>query len=75
MISSMTAAPDPTELVDLATQVATAAAALLVDGLARARHSIETKTSATDLVTDMDRASERTIVEGILARRPHDAVS
>jgi fructose-1,6-bisphosphatase/inositol monophosphatase family enzyme len=70
----MSPAPDPTELVDLATDVATTAAALLVGGLARARHSIETKTSVTDLVTDMDRASERTIVDGILAHRPHDAV-
>jgi myo-inositol-1(or 4)-monophosphatase len=70
----MAAAPDPTELVDLATEVATTAAALLVDGLTRARHSIETKTSATDLVTDMDRASERTIVDGLLAERPDDGV-
>jgi len=70
----MSDAPDPTELVDLAAEVATTAATLLVDSLALTRTSIETKTSLTDLVTDMDRASERTIVEGILARRPADAV-
>ena len=70
----MSTAPDLTELVDLATDLATAAAALLVDGLARTRHSVETKTSTTDLVTDMDRLSERTIVDGILAVRPDDGV-
>jgi myo-inositol-1(or 4)-monophosphatase len=66
--------PDPTELVELATDLATAAAALLVDGLARTRHSVATKSSTTDLVTDMDRASERIIVEGLATHRPHDGV-
>ncbi len=32
------------------------------------------KSSAADLVTDVDRASERAIVEGILAERPDDAI-
>ena len=66
--------PDLAGLIELATDLATAAAALLVEGLDRTRRSIETKSSATDLVTDMDRLSERTIVEGILARRPHDSI-
>jgi myo-inositol-1(or 4)-monophosphatase len=66
--------PAPDELVELAAELASRAARLLVDGLARSRHSVETKTSATDLVTDMDRASERAIVDGIVARRPDDAV-
>lgn len=70
----MPIAPDPTELVELATDLATAAAALLVDGLARARHSVETKSSVTDLVTDMDRAAERVIVEGLATHRPLDGV-
>lgn len=61
-------------LAELAADLATAAAALLVEGLDRTRRSVETKSSATDLVTDMDRLSERTIVEGILARRPHDSI-
>jgi myo-inositol-1(or 4)-monophosphatase len=70
----MSTAPDPSELVDLATDLATTAAALLVEGLARARHSVETKSSTTDLVTDMDRASEQIIVDGLAAHRPHDGV-
>jgi len=66
--------PALADLRDLAAELATAAAALLVEGLDRTRRSVETKTSTTDLVTDMDRLSERTIVEGILARRPHDSI-
>ncbi len=65
---------DPEQLAELAADVATAAAQLLVEGLTRTRHSVQTKTSATDLVTDMDRASERAIVERILARRPTDGI-
>jgi myo-inositol-1(or 4)-monophosphatase len=35
---------------------------------------VSEKSSAADLVTDVDRASERAIVEGILAERPDDAI-
>jgi myo-inositol-1(or 4)-monophosphatase len=35
---------------------------------------IEQKTSAGDLVTEIDRAAERALVEGILAERPDDAI-
>jgi myo-inositol-1(or 4)-monophosphatase len=38
-----------------------------------ARASAETKSSRTDMVSDADRASERLIVERILAARPDDA--
>jgi myo-inositol-1(or 4)-monophosphatase len=67
--------PDPADLLDLAVALATEAAALLVDGLGRVRTSVETKTSATDMVTEMDRASEQLIVAGILAARPDDAIT
>lgn len=66
--------PDRSELLALALELATTAAALLVDGLDRARTMVATKTSLTDLVTDMDRASEKTIVDGIVARRAYDAI-
>jgi myo-inositol-1(or 4)-monophosphatase len=36
--------------------------------------SITEKSSAADLVTDVDRAAERAIVEGILRERPDDAI-
>lgn len=35
---------------------------------------IDTKSNAVDLVTDVDRACEKRIVEGIQAERPHDAI-
>lgn len=35
---------------------------------------METKSSLTDVVTEMDRAVERSIVDAILAARPHDAI-
>ncbi|CAN5735981.1 inositol monophosphatase family protein [soil metagenome] len=62
------------ELLDLAVGLAGEAGALLLDGLATVRAEISTKSSSTDMVTEMDRASERLIVEGILAVRPDDGV-
>jgi myo-inositol-1(or 4)-monophosphatase len=35
---------------------------------------VDEKSSVADLVTDVDRAAERAIVEGILAERPDDAI-
>jgi myo-inositol-1(or 4)-monophosphatase len=68
------ASDDRDELLTLATDLATRAAALLVDGLGRARAEIDTKSSPTDMVTEMDRAAEALIVEGINAARPDDAI-
>lgn len=65
---------DPEDLLDLAVGLAAEAAALLVDGLQRARTTVDTKSTGTDMVTEMDRASERLIVDGILAARPDDGV-
>ncbi|MFN2606269.1 MAG: inositol monophosphatase family protein [Acidimicrobiales bacterium] len=66
--------PDPAELLDLAVAVASEAADLLAGGQASARADVATKTSATDMVTDMDRASEALVVGRLLGARPHDAV-
>lgn len=69
-----TAHPSPDELVALAGVVAQRAATALVDGLGRSRTAVTTKSSPTDMVTEMDRAAERIIVEGILAARPDDGL-
>jgi myo-inositol-1(or 4)-monophosphatase len=60
------------ELLDLAVRIAKEAAELL---LARPEQlDIDTKTSAIDIVTQMDKASEKLIVESILAARPDDGI-
>jgi myo-inositol-1(or 4)-monophosphatase len=66
--------PDPRALLDLATGVAERAADLLLDGARRARTSVGTKSSLTDMVTEMDRASEELIVGELLAARPDDGI-
>jgi len=66
--------PDAHELLALAVDLAERAATLLVAGLDRVRDSIDTKSTGTDMVTEMDRASEALIVEGILAHRPDDGI-
>ena len=67
-------ADDRQPLLDLATAVATDAADLLVEELARQRTLVGTKSTATDMVTDADRASERFIVDRLTAVRPDDAI-
>ena len=62
------------ELVDLAVRLADEAAELLVDGRGRPPESVATKTSGTDMVTAVDRASERLIVDALRAARPADAI-
>ncbi len=62
------------ELRELAERVATEAGAMLLAGAGDHRLSVTTKTSGTDMVSEMDRASEEMIVKGILAARPDDAI-
>jgi len=66
--------PGATELVELACDLSRAAGTLIVEGRRRGVHDVHTKSSATDMVTEFDRQSERLIVDGILARRPGDAI-
>ena len=68
------APPDPEELRALAERVARSAGALLRDGLGRVRLEIGTKSTGTDMVTDVDRASEALIEAELLALRPHDGI-
>lgn len=62
------------ELMGLALELGTQAAELLIKSLGETRTSISTKTSSTDMVSEIDRASEKMVVDGIRAARPNDAI-
>ena len=62
------------EVLTLALELAGAAGALLTARRDASPGLIGTKTSATDLVSEVDRASEELIVEGIRTARPDDAI-
>ena len=68
------AEPDLDALLDLAVGLARDAGALLLEGRTTLRSDVGTKTSATDMVTDMDRASEALIVDGLAQARPDDGI-
>lgn len=57
----------------MAVEAARAAGGILMEGRGRAR-DIETKTSATDMVSEMDRAAESVVRSVLSSRRPGDAV-
>ena len=65
---------DEEALLQLALAAAAEAAAVLVDGLGRVRTSVATKSSSTDMVTEMDREAELLIERRISSERPDDAV-
>lgn len=64
---------DPEELADLARAVATEAGELLLSRHGQAA-VVQTKSSPTDVVTEMDTAAEALIRRRILAARPGDAI-
>ncbi len=66
--------PGNAELRDLAVQVATAAAQLVAEARREGVSVAATKSSAIDVVTDADRASEALVRRMLHAARPHDAV-
>lgn len=68
----MSAAPNPSELRDLAGSIAADIAAYLRAEVV-VGHAPDTKSSSTDFVTAIDRESERRIVEAITSVRPDDA--
>jgi len=70
----VTSIPEPEELATLAVEVAEAAGRILLEGLARVRTLVETKTTRTDMVTEMDRASEAFIAAALRERRPDDGL-
>ncbi len=63
-----------TELTELATRLAKEAGAFLLAGVDRPREQITTKSSGTDMVSEMDKGAEDLLVEGIRAARPHDGI-
>jgi myo-inositol-1(or 4)-monophosphatase len=65
--------PLPTELLDMCVELASGAGDLVRD----ARHagmSVATKSTATDLVTEVDTECEQWLTAQIVARRPDDAI-
>jgi myo-inositol-1(or 4)-monophosphatase len=61
------------DLLDVATRAAAGAAQFLEQGWAD-RAVVATKSSTTDIVTQMDQGSEKFLVDLILSERPHDAI-
>jgi myo-inositol-1(or 4)-monophosphatase len=65
---------DLDRLLDIALEAALAAGDALLEGQHRVRADIGTKSSPTDMVTDMDRSAEALIRTVLLAHRPDDAI-
>ncbi len=63
----------PEDLLSLAIAAADLGGQLLLAGQPGARQ-VDAKSSPTDVVTQMDTASEQAIVEHLLRHRPHDAI-
>ncbi|HUY45738.1 MAG TPA: inositol monophosphatase family protein [Streptosporangiaceae bacterium] len=78
MSSAAISDPDPGTLLDLARDTAESAAQMLASrrpaGPAGRPEVAGTKSSPTDVVTEMDRAAEALITRRILAERPGDAI-
>jgi myo-inositol-1(or 4)-monophosphatase len=66
--------PDETELLDVATEAARAAASELMSRFGDRARGVETKSSPTDLVSEADVAAERAVREVLGRRRPDDRV-
>ena len=67
-------AADPAELLALALDLAVRAGDAALAGRRGAVVEPGTKSTLTDLVTVFDKAAETTIVSGLAAARPHDAI-
>jgi len=63
---------DPRELLALAEEVAREAGRLIVDERPRGLAVSATKTTSTDIVTEMDQRAEQLVVDRITAARPDD---
>lgn len=66
-------APEPHQLLELARHVAHSAGDIAARGQQQVR-VFDTKSSPTDVVTEMDRATERHVREQLLKARPADAL-
>ena len=69
-------APDPDELRHIAIDIAVDAARFVAVERAQAdwSHTADTKSTPTDMVTAVDKASEARIVAALTQRRPDDGV-
>jgi myo-inositol-1(or 4)-monophosphatase len=65
---------DPQDLARLAAQVAADAGRMLLATLGERREQVATKTTTTDMVTEMDHRSEALIVAALIEARPDDGV-
>lgn len=65
---------DADALCALAEEAARAAGALLLEHLDQVRTDVQTKSSGTDMVSEVDRAAEALIVEHLLGTRPDDGM-
>lgn len=72
MSSSLAEVPDPSDLLVIAETAMDLVVPRLRAALTDPDPGVETKSSKTDLVTEHDRWSERTIIESITAARPDD---
>ncbi len=66
-------APDPSPLLELATELARRAGALALS-MHSGLEGHDTKSTPTDVVTEADRACEQLLVDGIRAARPDDGL-
>jgi myo-inositol-1(or 4)-monophosphatase len=62
------------ELASVALHAARRAAAILVSGAARPAHDVDTKSSGTDMVSEVDRAAEAAVADVLRERRPDDGL-
>jgi myo-inositol-1(or 4)-monophosphatase len=72
--SSVRPVIDLDDLLQLAEHVALEASEILLTGLTDARRVVATKSSDTDLVTEVDQRSEAAIVSALGASRPDDGI-
>jgi myo-inositol-1(or 4)-monophosphatase len=73
-MADLPTSPEHAELLALAERLAREAGDLLLAGADGLRVDVSTKSSGTDMVSEMDRASEAHIVQGILAARADDSI-
>ena len=60
--------------LELALALGEMAGTLLVDGFGQARQSVATKSSSTDMVSEMDHAAEAVIVDNLRRAYPQDSI-
>ena len=64
----------PSQLLHVATTLAKQAGDMALDGRRSGLKNVQTKSTATDMVTEFDKASEALIVQGLSSMRPDDAI-